>query len=853
VQSIGQIIAKAQITNGGPVILLQPENEYSQAVPGVTFPDAVYMQYVEDQYRKAGIVVPLLSNDVYPQGHNAPTRPAAVDIYGHDGYPLGFDCANPYYWPDEALPTDWHVLHKEQSPTTPYSIIEFQGGSFDPWGGFGFEQCEILLNEQFQRVFYKNDFSFGVTIFNIYMTFGGTNWGNLGHPGSYTSYDYGAVITEDRLVTREKYSEAKLEANFLQASPAYYTATRNVNSSYSNNSALTVTALQSNLTQFLIVRHSAYNSLDSINYTLTINDTSVGKITIPISGQLTLNGRDSKIHIIDYDVGNYHLLYSTAEIFTWKQYNSKTVLVVYGVLGEMHELVVKISATSSQPQQHSGPNLHIRVTQNAYAILNWYTESEDRVVQVDDLYIYILERNSAYNYWVLDIPDPNATTGPFTKISTSSAILKAGYLIRNVSVSGDSMTIVGDLNASMPLQIIGGAPVDLKSLTFNRQTLRFQQDEAGVVTAMLTYSNATFNIPDLSTQTWYYIDALPEIQPGYSDAAWTACSKTYTSNSIHHLMTPTSLYAGDYGYHTGTLLYRGSFVANGNETILYLQTQGGYAFGHSVWLNTSFIGSFVGFDAAKVGNSTFTLPNLRVGSTYVISVVIDTMGLEQNWIVGSDKMKEPRGILDFFLSGHSKNEVTWVMTGNIGGEQYIDKTRGPLNEGGLFCERKGYHLPNPPVDSGEWSVITGGPMQGFRSAGIGWYVTSFNLDMPLDYDIPIAFQFTNSSSSELVSNSTASSTSTGSTVPAYRVQIYVNGWQFGKYVNNIGPQTKFPCPEGIWNYHGTNWVSVSLWSLEDDGASIGNLELVAGPVIRTGRGPVQLVESPAWSLRVGAY
>lgn len=23
--------------------------------------------------------------------------------------------------------------------------------------------------------------------------FGGTNWGNLGHPNGYTSYDYGAV------------------------------------------------------------------------------------------------------------------------------------------------------------------------------------------------------------------------------------------------------------------------------------------------------------------------------------------------------------------------------------------------------------------------------------------------------------------------------------------------------------------------------------------------------------------------------------------------------------------------------------------------------------------------------------
>jgi hypothetical protein len=90
--NILRIIAKAQITKGGPVILAQPENEYSQAVNVPDFPDPVYFQYVEDQFRRNGIVVPLISNDARPYGNFAPGPPrkqAAVDIYGHDGYPLG--------------------------------------------------------------------------------------------------------------------------------------------------------------------------------------------------------------------------------------------------------------------------------------------------------------------------------------------------------------------------------------------------------------------------------------------------------------------------------------------------------------------------------------------------------------------------------------------------------------------------------------------------------------------------------------------------------------------------------------------------------------------------------------------
>lgn len=61
---IGAICAKYQITNGGPIILLQPENEYSGAIGAIPyFPDPTYYAYVEKQFRDAGIVVPFTSND----------------------------------------------------------------------------------------------------------------------------------------------------------------------------------------------------------------------------------------------------------------------------------------------------------------------------------------------------------------------------------------------------------------------------------------------------------------------------------------------------------------------------------------------------------------------------------------------------------------------------------------------------------------------------------------------------------------------------------------------------------------------------------------------------------------------
>jgi hypothetical protein len=58
-----------------------------------------------------------------------------VDIYGHDSYPMGFDCSNPSVWVAGSIPTYFHASHEQESPSTFYAIPEFQGGSIDFWGG----------------------------------------------------------------------------------------------------------------------------------------------------------------------------------------------------------------------------------------------------------------------------------------------------------------------------------------------------------------------------------------------------------------------------------------------------------------------------------------------------------------------------------------------------------------------------------------------------------------------------------------------------------------------------------------------------------------------------------------------
>ena len=113
------------------------------------------MAYVEKQLLDTGITVPLIVNDNLNLGYFAPgSGVGEVDIYGIDSYPMRYDCgyifgsmnfygwllifdtgAHPTVWPTYRFPYNWQVLHKQESPTTPFAIAEFQGGSGEGWYG----------------------------------------------------------------------------------------------------------------------------------------------------------------------------------------------------------------------------------------------------------------------------------------------------------------------------------------------------------------------------------------------------------------------------------------------------------------------------------------------------------------------------------------------------------------------------------------------------------------------------------------------------------------------------------------------------------------------------------------------
>ncbi|KAF2483799.1 glycoside hydrolase superfamily [Neohortaea acidophila] len=773
--NICKILADGKIDNGGPVIMVQIENEYV-FTNGYTY-QPEYLQKYEDVCRLAGVVVPFSYNDI--------TRPAAagqfaygkgvgsVEVYGQDSYPLGFGCGDPSYWPPPGyglgFPENYATLHA------------YQGGAIDGWGGYGYDQCAIVVDGSAERLLYLTAVEFVTTVQSIYMTYGGTNWGNLGQPYGYTSYDYGAAIAENRTITREKYGAA-----------------------------------------------ADYTSYNQVSYNLTV-PTSLGNITFPQTIlQLVLNGRDAKLHHVDYSIGNnVSIWYSSPDIFAYSADQSgKSVLVVYGgyaANSEPQELAF-INTNLAKPTVVEANNVTFSKVKD-HPVMSWTDSPTRRVVNYAKALVYILDRDSAVNYWRIQLS--NSTARPYTNPNAPSIIITGGQLIRTAKLSGRSVSIMGDVKP-IAFEIIAGMPKNL---------MAFAKTSTGTITFNVTYTAPTVSLPNLNTLDWKYIDDFPELQLSYDDSKWPKANIIHSPNDEFDQGTPTSLSASDYGLNTDSLIYRGHFNATGNETFFAIDTAGGLAFPTQCFFNGHYIGGNTSYwagnayDINRSDNYSIVTP-LKPGPA-VITMLIDHMGMDEQPHVGNVQFKLIRGISHYQLDGHNQSDITWVLTGNLGGEKYYDKSRGPLNEGGVYAERHGYHLPKAPTSS--WA--SGKPTDGLTQVGNRFYYATFDLDLPEGYDIPLSVVFSNGDNANSY----------------YRVRMFINGWNFGKYVPNVGPQTNFPVPEGILNYRGTNYIALGLWAMNPDGDALGSIDLVAGQPIQWGYKTPALVNGTDYEPRAGVY
>ncbi|HEY9307908.1 MAG TPA: beta-galactosidase family protein [Microbacterium sp.] len=175
-QRVYDIVAPRQIDRGGPVVLVQIENEY-----GAYGDDTAYLEHLVRVTKDAGITVPLTTIDQPTDQMLTDGSVAGVHLTGSFGSRAA-----------ERLGT----LRRHQ-PTGPLMCAEFWDGWFDWWGNAHHTTPAAATAAELDTLL-----AAGASV-NFYMFHGGTNFGltnGANDKGRYlpivTSYDYDAPLDE---------------------------------------------------------------------------------------------------------------------------------------------------------------------------------------------------------------------------------------------------------------------------------------------------------------------------------------------------------------------------------------------------------------------------------------------------------------------------------------------------------------------------------------------------------------------------------------------------------------------------------------------------------------------------------
>jgi len=190
-REVGRVLGPLQVTRGGPILMVQAENEY-----GSFGKDAEYMGAVRQALLDAGFTVPLFACDP-PKDLENGYRPDLFPVVNFGSDPAG------------AFKSLRGIL-----PQGPLMCGEFYPGWFDTWGA---------PHHTGKTDAYLRDLEYMLTnnaSFSIYMAHGGTTfglWAGCDRPfkPDVSSYDYDAPISEAGWATGKFFSTLALFTQHL--------------------------------------------------------------------------------------------------------------------------------------------------------------------------------------------------------------------------------------------------------------------------------------------------------------------------------------------------------------------------------------------------------------------------------------------------------------------------------------------------------------------------------------------------------------------------------------------------------------------------------------------------------------
>lgn len=262
----------------------------------------------------------------------------------------------------------------------------------------------------------------------------------------------------------------------------------------------------------------------------------------------------------DYSFGSGQtLLYNTAPVMLGATIGSQDVLVLYGEVGQTFEIA--LLGTHGQMKTLSGAaNVKVLTsTQSDKIILNWNSTSAglsafEVTFAKGSVLVLFADMLTSYQLWNPTIADLSKAFSAYAGYGSTESVLVGGpYFVRDaeLELKDSIIALRGDLNDTTSLWVLG--PSHAKAVSWNGVLTNAKKNAFGAWSVDLPGPKSLGTVATPQLGQWRFIDALPEIETGFDDSAWTKADHVTTLNPNKPYEGEYVLYSQDYGFMQGEL------------------------------------------------------------------------------------------------------------------------------------------------------------------------------------------------------------------------------------------------------------------------------------------------------------
>jgi Glycosyl hydrolases family 35/Beta-galactosidase, domain 2/Beta-galactosidase second all-beta domain len=427
------VIVKNQITHGGPIIMMQLENEYDF---WANLPDEERLAYVKALAEAAwdeGMDVPLITCWTKQARENS--DPAMARI---------MDTCNFYpRWNIlKEVPPKLQELRKQET-ATPLGITELQGGWFSEFGGKLSVDQEGVTGAQY-NLLTKTAIEEGVTYFSTYMAFGGTNF-DWAAKNLTTTYDYAAPLRETGGLWEKFYAARGVGRTLSSIGEVLVRAKRTETGVSCTNPNVTVTLRENGERGVLFVRENA-NAEQHLKMTFPDPSSPTRRpINVPREGELVIGPREMKMLPVQLEIPGGALRYSTAELLGFGKIEERQYLILYDEPGRLAEISL---ATREEPHIQ-GDTVYQYWDEGFESVVFGvrFDDNEKFLLLNNHQMIILLPREKALRTWTADFPD-SIIPGPIAPKDEKTPPLNVPF-ISDLAMMGEIGTQKYTLSAEL--------------------------------------------------------------------------------------------------------------------------------------------------------------------------------------------------------------------------------------------------------------------------------------------------------------------------------------------------------------------------------------------------------------------